>query len=584
MIKKPAKLHSKRWIGVSPWVIIGAVFILVPVFIFMTQQSLDRQRAHTTKLLEEKGAALIRSFEAGARTGVGLRWGPFQLQKLLMEMAQQPDIDYLIVTDVRGVILADSDPSLIGETYGADLDLERLSRSNQTRWRQVPNTEGADTFEIYRQFKPVREDGQAFQDRIGSDQDPASRKDNAASLAEGMVIFVGLDMGPVEAARKEDNRHTIMMAVIFLLISMSGIISLMLAQGYRSAQTSLSRVRAFSDNLVKHMPMGLAAIDGTGRITAFNETAASILRQNAAGAVGRRAEEVLPGDFREMIRAMELEKGVAEREIEYRMAEGSVIPLDVMATALEGDESGREVVILFRDVTEIRQLKNEIARSRRLASLGSLAAGVAHEIRNPLSSIKGFATYFKERYRDNPEDGRTADIMVQEVDRLNRVIGQLLDYARPMTMNRQETPVQVIVRHALRMIENEAREKGIAVAVELPEDLAPLRIDPDRIKQVLLNLFLNALGAMEKGGVLSVLLSELPDRLVRLEVRDTGTGIDAKDLERIFDPYFTTKPSGTGLGLAIVQKIVEAHGGAVHVSSAPGRGATVTVLLPRSGG
>ena len=583
MIKKPLKLHSKRWVGVSPWIIIGAVFILVPVFMFMTQQSLNRQRDHTTKLLVEKGAALIRSFEAGVRTGVGLRWGHFQLQKLLMETARQPDIDYLIVTDVKGVILADSDPSLIGEIYGTDLDLESISRSTDPRWRRVPNTEGADTFEIYRQFKPAQEDVQAVQDRFRPDRDLSLRQEAAAVHSEGLVIFVGLDMGPVETARREDNRHTILMAAVFLIICMSGIISLMLAQGYRSAQTSLSRVRAFSDNLVRHMPMGLAAIDGSGRITAFNDTAAAILRQTTAGAVGRNAEETLPAEFQDLLRETALEKGVIEREIDCGMAEGPPVPLDVIATVLEGEGGEQERVVLFRDVTEIRQLKSEIARSQRLASLGSLAAGVAHEIRNPLSSIKGFATYFKERYRDNPEDGRTADIMVQEVDRLNRVIGQLLDYARPMTMNRQPTPVQMVVRHALRMIESEAREKGVSVSADLPEDVAPLHIDPDRIKQVLLNLFLNALGAMQTGGMLSVILSEQPDRLVRLEVRDTGTGIDAKDIERIFDPYFTTKPSGTGLGLAIVQKIVEAHSGTVHAASVPGRGTTVSLLLPRSG-
>ena len=582
MIKKPVKLHDKRWVGGSPWIIIGAIFVLVPIFIVMTLQSLDRQRDYTTRLLLEKGAALIRSFEAGARTGAGLQWGRFQLQKLLMETAQQPDIDHLIVTDVRGVILADSDPSLIGETYGTDLDLESLSRSTEPRWRRVPNTEGPDTFEIYRRFKPAREDAPAFPDRIRPDRELTPGQENAAAGSTGLVIFVGLDMGPVENARKEDNRHTIMMAAVFLLIGMSGIISLMLAQGYRTAQTSLSRARAFSDNLVRHMPMGLLAIDGSGRITAFNETAAAILRRNAAHAIGQKAGDILPGIFQDLLREMETDPGVIETEIECPTAEGPSVPLDVIATALEGGAGERERVVLFRDVTEIRQLKSEIARSRRLASLGSLAAGVAHEIRNPLSSIKGFATYFKERYRDNPEDGRTADILVQEVDRLNRVIGQLLDYARPMAMNRQATPVQLIVRHALRVIEGEAREKGISVAADLPDDVAPLDIDPDRIQQVLLNLFLNALGAMQKGGTLSVILSEQPNRIVRLEVRDTGSGIDAKDLERIFDPYFTTKPSGTGLGLAIVQKIVEAHGGAIRAVSAPGRGTTVSVLLPRS--
>jgi two-component system, NtrC family, sensor histidine kinase HydH len=580
MKKNPSPIDKKHWVGVSPWIIIGAVLVLVPIFIFMTQQSLNRQRAYTQKLLVEKGAALIRSFEAGARTGAGLQWGHFQVQKLLMETAQQSGIDYLIVTDVKGVILADSDPSMIGEIYGTNLDLRSIAASENLQWRQVANTEGADTFEVFRQFRPVREDDREFRGRIRPDQVLPSQREKGASLTEGLVIFVGLDMGPVEAARKEDNRHTVMMAVIFLLIGVSGVISLMLAQGYRSARTSLSRVQAFSDNLVENMPMGLLAIDGDGRITAFNQTAETILDRSASGVVGQKAVDILPDPCRDLFRALELEKRVIEREIDCPLADGRTVPLEVIATVLEGEKGAREGVVLFRDITEIRQLKNEVARSQRLASLGSLAAGVAHEIRNPLSSIKGFATYFKERYRNSPEDGKTADIMIQEVDRLNRVIGQLLDYARPMTMNRQEAPVQMVVRHALRLMEGEAREKGVAIETDLPEGMAPVSIDSDRMKQVFINLYLNALSAMEKGGTLTVLSAEQPDRRVRVDVRDTGAGIDPQDMGRIFDPYFTTKPSGAGLGLAIVQKIVEAHGGEIRVASTPGQGTTVSILLP----
>ena len=573
-------IHRKLWVGISPWIIIGAVVILVPIFIFMTQQSLNRQRAYTTKLLVEKSAALIRSFEAGARTGIGLKWGHFQLQKLLMETAQQPDIDYLIVTDTHGTILADSDPSLIGEKYGTDLDLRSVSRSKQLQWRQVPNTEGADTFEIYRQFTSARENIQEDQGRIRPDAPLPSQKEERDTLSAGLVIFVGLDMGPIEAARAEDTRNTILIAVIFLLIGISGIISLLLAQGYRSARSSLSRVQAFSDNLVENMPMGLVAMDRESRIIAFNQTAEFVLRKTAGEVIGQMAEDVLPEACRDLLRTLEVEKQIIAKEIDCFLTDGRTIPLEVIATVLEEEDGARGVVVLFRDITEIKQLKKEIAQSQRLASLGSLAAGVAHEIRNPLSSIKGFATYFKERYRDNPDDSQTADIMVQEVDRLNRVIGQLLDYARPMTMNRRETAIQTVIQHALRMIESQAREKGVVIQTELQADVAALLIDPDRIKQVFLNLYLNAIGAMEGGGILSVALFSMTDRRIRIEVRDTGVGIDPKNLDRIFDPYFTTKSSGTGLGLAIVQKIIEAHRGEIQVASTPGLGTTVSVILP----
>ena len=573
-------IHRKLWVGVSPWIIIGAVVILVPIFIFMTQQSLNRQRAYTTKLLVEKGAALIRSFEAGARTGIGLKWGHFQLQKLLMETAQQPDIDYLIVTDTHGTILADSDPSLIGENYGTDLDLRSVSRSKQLQWRQVPNTEGADTFEIYRQFTSARENIQEDQGRIRPDAPLPSQKEERDTLSAGLVIFVGLDMGPIEAARAEDTRNTILIAVVFLLIGISGIISLLLAQGYRSARSSLSRVQAFSDNLVENMPMGLVAMDRESRIIAFNQTAEFVLRKTAGEVIGQMAKDVLPEACRDLLRTLAVEKQIIAKEIDCSLTDGRTVPLEVIATVLEEEDGARGVVVLFRDITEIKQLKKEIARSQRLASLGSLAAGVAHEIRNPLSSIKGFATYFKERYRDNPDDSQTADIMVQEVDRLNRVIGQLLDYARPMTMNRRETAIQTVIQHALRMIESQAREKGVVIQTELQADVAAVLIDPDRIKQVFLNLYLNAIGAMEGGGILSVALLSMTDRRIRIEVRDTGVGIDPKDLDRIFDPYFTTKSSGTGLGLAIVQKIIEAYRGEIQVASTPGLGTTVSVILP----
>jgi two-component system sensor histidine kinase HydH len=578
-------MNKRRLAGVSPWIIIGAVLILAPIFALMTRQSLESQRVYTTKLLIDRGDALIRSFEAGARTGAGFEWGHFQLQKLLMETAQQPGIDYLVVTDANGVILADSDPSQLGETYGEDLDLTRIAASAQLQWRRKSNPEGADTFEIYRQFRPAREDDREFHGRIRPDAAPGPPGADAGAGARGMVIFVGLDTGPIEAARKEDYRHAVMMAALFLLIGLSGIISLLLAQGYRSAQTSLSRVRAFSDSLVENMPMGLVALDESGRIVAFNQTAESILQRTAADVLGRPADAILPEPCRAFIASLKLKPDmrIVAGELDCPLADGRMIPLDMIATVLREQDRDAGIVVLFRDITEVRRLKKEIARSRHLASLGSLAAGVAHEIRNPLSSIKGFATYFRERYRNNPEDEKTAGIMIQEVDRLNRVISQLLDYARPMTMQRRETRLQDIIRHALRLIERQAGEKGVTLQEDLPADLPAVGVDPDRMQQVLLNLFLNALGAMEGGGVLSVSLRALSDGGVRIEVRDTGVGIAPADVGRIFDPYYTTKPSGAGLGLAIVQKIIDAHDAEIRIASEPGQGTTVTLLFRGSG-
>ena len=570
-----AKGH-RLWAMIPPWLIIGAVVILVPIFLLMTLENIHWQKTQTTRLLLEKGEALIRSFEAGARTGIGMRWGGFQFQKLIMETAQQPDIDYLIVTDSRGMILADSDPSRIGWNYGLDLDLPRIARTATPAWRQVPNEEGADTFEIYRRFAPTDAPLPDFPDPRLEPPGPSGKPQ------PGFVIFVGLDMGPIAAAQREDRIRTIWMAVIFLLIGFSGIISLLLAQSYRTARSSLSRIKAFSDSLVENMPIGLIATDGAGTLIAFNQTAEAILGRAAGEVIGKRAEEILPDSCGEIFRLLTVERRLVEREIDCRVTPGRIVTLEVIATTLSEAEDGPSFgwVILFRDMTEVRRLKQEVARSQRLASLGSLAAGVAHEIRNPLSSIKGFATYFRDRLRDNPADRETAEVMINEVDRLNRVITQLLEFARPLTMNLAPTSLPQVIRHAVRTVEGQARQKGIAIETSLAPEVGEIPLDADRMSQVLLNLCLNAIAAMEAGGTLRISLGRPDERSIGIEIADTGVGIKPEDLPRVFDPYFTTKPSGTGLGLPIVQKVVEAHGGEVQIASQPGKGTTVTVLLP----
>ena len=554
----------------SPWVIIGTVLIFAAIFLFMARESIHKQRELTTRLLIEQGSALIQSFEASARTGAWMRWGPFQLQKLLIEMAKQPGIDYLTVTDTRGVILADSDPAMVGEFYVTDLDLENASRLTQVQWRQVSNREGTDTFEVYRRFAPAEI---PFGDSRGSA--------GAGKDSPDLVIFVGLDMRPILAARETDFHSTVVMAVVLVLAGFAGIIALILAQGYLSTRTSYSRVKAFSDSLVENMPIGLVALDRESKVIAYNAWAESILGRSAGEVIGRPAGEVLPDTCREILGELQRSGRVIEKETECSVSTGKTVPLEVIATTLK-EVGGRPQgsVVLFRDLTEVRQLKAEIARSQRLASIGSLAAGVAHEIRNPLSSIKGFATYFKGKLRGDPEDSKTADIMIQEVERLNRVIRQLLDLSRPMEIEKKLTRLGPLIDHTVRLIEVHARKKKITVKTDVSPEAPAVSADPDRIKQVLLNLCLNAIEAMQAGGTLTLSLSRHNEKMVRMDVSDTGAGISGDDLENVFDPYYTTKSSGTGLGLAIVHRIIEAHGGEIRVRSEAGQGTTFTILLP----
>ena len=215
---------------------------------------------------------------------------------------------------------------------------------------------------------------------------------------------------------------------------------------------------------------------------------------------------------------------------------------------------------------EIRRLEEEIRRKEKLAAVGTLAAGVAHEIRNPLSSIKGYATYFGMRFPEGSEDRKAAGVMVREVERLNRVISELIGLSRPSDVRPVAAPLEDSVAHVLRLIAQDAEKRGVRLVNSLPADLPPARMDPDRLGQALLNICLNALDAMPGGGTLTLDCTVEKQHLV-LSVTDTGQGIAPGNLSHIFDPYFTTKGHGTGLGLATVHKIVEALGGEVYVQS-----------------
>jgi len=558
-----------------------------------------------SRLLLEKGAALIRSFEAGTRAGMThMSWGGPQVQRLLVETAKQPDILYIAITDDKGTVLVDSNPENFGQRFQvrplpADLDV-----SQRLHYRIVELPDGKKAFEVYRRFMPTQPkmrwggymmrrgmmmggprgqfEGREERGEGGGPQfnPPPPPEDEGEAI---QYIFVGLDMELIATAEKDALKHAVVMVAITLLIGLAGMVSIFLAQGFRAARKSLARVQAFSDHVVEKMPLGLIAVDEEGRVAAFNENAENILNNRAEEIIGQPAETSLPAFIKSIQQRIRSAGAIVEEDMEITLPEHTApLPLRISGAILK-DETGASMgnVIIFRDLSEVRRLEREIERSRRLASVGSLAAGVAHEIRNPLSSIKGFATYFKERYKDHEQDRETAGIMIQEVERLDRVISQLLEFARPSALDIKPVAINDLISHSLRLIEGDARSKQISVVSKIDPEIDQFPLDSDRMNQALLNLYLNALQAMDKQGVLTVTVAKTSgNNQIRIDVTDTGKGIDPEKKERIFDPYFTTKSDGTGLGLPIVHKVIEAHGGMITVKSAPDSGTTFSLFIP----
>jgi two-component system sensor histidine kinase HydH len=564
-------------------VIIGAALILAAIVVTLAVRDTSREKAHISRTLLEKGTAIIKAFESGARAGMGMRWGGEQFQTLIEELSDQSGLFYLAVVDEDGRVLAHSNRDLVGRTLYGRQELDGLGLSPREQWRVTSDGQGRRVFEIFRLFAPMA--GRMPRENGRMHHDSCFMPDGQPAPAAGkQAVFLGLDIGPFDDALAEDMRTTVILSAVLLLLGMAGVLSLFWASSYRASTRLLHDTRAFASEIVSNLPVGLVTTDAQGRIAVMNGAAQRITGLKADEAIGRAPDEVLPPDWCRLADLPEEGEPVIERETECRFGGGKPVPLSVSASKIVNEEGGfLGNVVIFRDLGEVRRLQEEVRRRERLAALGNLAAGVAHEIRNPLSSIKGFAKYFEGHCAEGSEGRELAAIMTREVDRLNRVVTELLDFARPTDLKSRPTDVSGLIEHSLRLIRQDAAARGVEVEFRAEPSLPRVDVDPDRFAQALLNLYLNGIQAMDGGGRLAVRAMAGGGNSVRIEVEDTGRGIPAGDLKDIFNPYFTTKPSGTGLGLANVHKVVEAHRGEIKVGSVPGKGTTFTILVPIHG-
>lgn len=234
----------------------------------------------------------------------------------------------------------------------------------------------------------------------------------------------------------------------------------------------------------------------------------------------------------------------------------------------------------FRARREQQEAALRAEKSHKLSLVGQIAAGVAHEIKNPLASIKGAARILVDAATSEEDRAEFADILQNEVRRIDATVSEFLEFARPKELQLGKTDLSKSIRATVRQLETDARRRGVAIEVQL-EDGIIVNGDSEKLHQMTLNLLLNAVQASTKGGVINVSLAGTHDGRAQLKVEDSGVGISREDLDRVLEPFFTTKSSGIGLGLAVVGEIVANHSGEITFDSAVGRGTTVTVSIPR---
>jgi two-component system sensor histidine kinase HydH len=564
-----------------------AIAILAVVLTFLgvlgvyALRSLDAEQRQVARQLTRQGRSIIESIESSTRIGMmGMMWGPSEMQGLFEEIAGQDDVEYLhLVEEGTGIVRVSSSPDRVGTKWQESAGVWPGSAADSVVSGVVDLDDGGQVFQIAKRFQPAR--GMRHGEMM-------RRWDNVCRMMSGgheinqYVVVLGLSLAPYRAAQAEDLRRAVGVGAVLLILGAASLFFVAVIQKYYVTNRALVETESYLHNLVESMGHGLISLDPNGKVVTVNRRATEILRLPDQELLGKPFADIM-----QRVRCdVDLEAGdISEKRIRCSVPSGAQVSVSVTASKIRSpDGEFLGTVLILRDLQEIEALEEKVRRSERLASLGQMAAGIAHEVRNPLGSIKGLAQYFARKFEQEPDERQYAEAIIAETDRLNRVIQDLLDFARPHEPKLQPVRMSEVIDHALNLVRADLEGKEISIQRNGEADVPEFMADPDLLAQVLLNLFLNAIEAMDGGGALEISAGvDQASGRIRLEVRDNGHGIEPEHLSKIFDPFFTSKRGGTGLGLATVHRIIENHGGSIDVDSQPGEGTTFVIWLPVRG-
>ncbi|HKC92446.1 MAG TPA: ATP-binding protein [Nitrospira sp.] len=360
---------------------------------------------------------------------------------------------------------------------------------------------------------------------------------------------------------------------------------------YASTKRTLEEVKGLARNILQSIPTGILSVNRSGIITAVNPTAEAVLKRAAADLLGNSYESVFASGeiIREVLEgALKNHRHMSQKDLPYEGINGRLQTIRVSTVELTGDD-GRPAGVLLQaqDVTEWLGLEQRVRVAEKLAALHTLSAGVAHELRNPLSAMDlNLHLLEGELQEQGPLKSETAhylQVLNAECRRLSAILDNFMKFARPSSVDTHEVDVHRVIEHIVALMQLEAQEHKIHLEQSIEEDLPPVLGDETQISQVLVNVVVNAFHAMAKGGrchIAATTCTTDGKRWVEISVRDTGVGIPEEALPRLFEPFYTTKPSGSGLGLAIAYRIMQDHGGLISVSGAPGTGTVVALRFP----
>lgn len=542
--------------------------VLTGILAVTTVKNIDRSQKLMELSFLRQGTTLIHAFEAGTRTSMLFRksTGHNPLVDSAREILADKSIAFVrIVDDDNTVIVSESNVSrTIMEKYSTFKRVERKPVFS-VNWDD-------DIFNLYQQFHPVASSPSGM-----SMMEQRWEQWNLSFKPKGqMYISVGFFTNEYEKTRKEDMYHTIFMLVMLFLLFFAGLYFLFLYRRMRVTHSTLLNTQLYTNNVLESIPDSLLTVDKNGQIVSCNRNAEYLIGQRYSDIIGKNILEIIPDCPQEILTE---QNNTVEKDVELQIPTGIIVPIK-MGSAQLTDHLGKRIgsVLVMRDVREIRSMERQLEHSRRLAALGSMAAGIAHEVRNPLGTLRGLAQFFGSEDDASDACKEHSSFMISEVDRLNQLVTELLQFGSPQEIHFEKIDLKTMLEKTVTLVEKDVLEKEINLVYEHDTD-TELYGDKNLLTQTLLNLVQNSIQATPIGGDISLDI-DCNEKECRVSVSDTGAGMTEDTMNKMFDPFYTTRNSGTGLGLAVSHRIVERHNGYFEINSIVGKGTTITMVLP----
>ncbi|PYO18945.1 MAG: hypothetical protein DMD85_19900 [Candidatus Rokuibacteriota bacterium] len=601
----------------------GTVFVIVPTMAGVFLLVERHQRAAIVEEMQRRGNVMAGSLAAVSQ-GPLLLYNFTALEQNVARVAGEPDVVYAIVLDAEAKVAAHSrHPDRVGMPLKGKVDVEAARAMQPVLQETTVARQSVLDFAV-----PILVNGQKWGTaRVGvskkrMEAQIVQTRSELAALTLVMLLFGGVSAalvarriskpvqqlaeGAAGIARGDWNQRIEPPTddeIGRLAIAFNHMVGELAQQrvALENANTELRRgfedltdLKSYTDNILASLTTGIVTVDLEGRVVTLNP-AAELMTGFFAGEVrGRYCTEVFAHtpDLAELLmETLASRVAVPGVTVTLRRRNGRAMPVELSAAPLRGGESKELGVIgVFRDLTRVRQLEDRLRRSDRLAAIGELAAGLAHEIKNPLTSLLTFSRHLARRFEDPDFRQKFLSVVPRELERINTIVERLLELARPARLTFKPLRLPALLERVLELYGDRLEAQSIRVVRDWRRDVPVVWVDQEALYRALVNLVANALDAMPRGGRLTLRVAwsdaetlasaRAGTRRVAVEVEDSGTGIEPADLDRIFNPFFSTKEGGTGLGLALTQKIVEDHGGSIDVRSGLGAGALFRIVLP----